>query len=326
LRNDDIRNGLFHTERRVRLDTTTFASTNETSLSPYVQNVTHWTPWLRTIAGARADLFWFDTATLAGSGGTGQVSASQFSPKLGIALGPWEKTELYANFGYGFHSNDARGVVDSARPATPLTRAVGAETGLRTSFIPNLQTSVSAWLLNIQSELTWVGDEGTTEPSGRTRRYGIELANFYTPTPWLTLDFDYAWSHSRFVDFDPAGQHIPEALAATIDGGIAVHNLDGRAKNLFGGLRLRYFGPRTLTQDNLVRSRATTLLYADLGYNLTPNMAITLNVFNLLDEKSSDIDYFYASRLPGEPASGVDDIHTHPSEPRTIRVSLSVTL
>ncbi len=203
---------------------------------------------------------------------------------------------------------------------------MGAETGLRTSFIPNLQTSVTAWLLNIQSELTWVGDEGTTEPSGRTRRYGIELANFYTPTPWLTLDFDYAWSHSRFVDFDPAGQHIPEALAATIDGGIAVHNLDGRAKNLFGGLRLRYFGPRTLTQDNLVRSKATTLLYADLGYNLTPNMAITLNVFNLLDEKSSDIDYFYTSRLPGEPASGVDDTHTHPSEPREFRLSLTMTL
>jgi len=324
LRNDDIRNGLFHTERRIRLDTTTFASTSETSLSPYIQNVTHWTPWLRTIAGARADFFWFDTTTIAGV--TGQVSASQFSPKLGAVLGPWEKTELYVNFGYGFHSNDARGVVDTANPATSLTQAVGAETGIRTSLIPNLQTSLTAWLLNIHSELTWVGDEGTTEPSGRTRRYGIELANFYTPTPWLTLDFDYAWSHSRFVDLDPAGQHIPEALAGTIDGGIALHNLDGWAKDVFGGLRLRYFGPRSLTQDNLVRSRATTLLYADLGYNLTPSTAITLNVFNLLDEKASDIDYFYASRLPGEPTSGVDDIHTHPSEPRTVRVSLTVTL
>jgi hypothetical protein len=326
LRNDDIRNGLFHTERRVRLDTTTFAATGETSISPYVENVAHWTSWLRTIAGARADFFRFDTATLAGSGGTGQVSASQFSPKLGVALGPWEKTELFVNFGYGFHSNDARGVVNPAEPATPLTQAVGAETGLRTSIIPNLQTSLTAWLLNIHSELTWVGDEGTTEPSGRTRRYGIELANFYTPTPWLTLDFDYAWSHSRFVDFDPAGRYIPEALATTIDGGIAVHDLEGWAKNLFGGLRVRYFGPRTLTQDNLVRSRATTLLYADLGYNLTPSLAITLNVFNLLDEKSSDIDYFYASRLPGEPVSGVDDIHTHPSEPRQVRLSLTVTL
>jgi hypothetical protein len=326
IRNDDIRNGLFHTQRRVRLDTTTFASTNETSISPYLQNVTHWTPWLRTTLGARADFFWFDTTTIAGVGGTGQVSANQFSPKIGMALGPWEKTELYVNFGYGFHSNDARGVVDRTDPATPLTRAVGAETGIRTGIIPNLQTSLTAWLLNIHSELTWVGDEGTTEASGRTRRYGVEFANFYTPTSWLTLDFDYAWSHSRFVDFDPAGQHIPEALAATIDGGMALHDLDGWAKDFFGGLRVRYFGPRTLTQDNLIRSRATTLLYADLGYNLTPSMAVTLNVFNLLDEQSSDIDYFYTSRLPGEPAAGVDDVHTHPSEPREVRVSLTMTL
>ncbi|HWU55307.1 MAG TPA: TonB-dependent receptor, partial [Rhizomicrobium sp.] len=259
-------------------------------------------------------------------GGSGQVAASQFSPKIGVALGPWEKTELYANFGYGFHSNDSRGVVNPTDPATPLTQAVGAETGIRTSIIPNLQTSLTAWLLNIHSELTWVGDEGTTEPSGRTRRYGIEFANFYMPAPWLTLDFDYAWSHSRFVDFDPAGQYIPQALATTIDGGIALHNMGGWAKDLFGGLRVRYFGPRTLTQDNLVRSRATTLVYADVGYNLTPNMTVTLNVFNLLNEKASDIDYFYTSRLPGENAGGVDDIHTHPSEPRTVRISLTMSL
>jgi len=324
IRNDDIRNGLFHTERRARLDVTSFAGTVENSASPYIQNVTHWTDWLRTVAGARADFFWFDVTSV--TGGAGHVAASQFSPKLGVVLGPWEKTELYVNFGYGFHSNDARGIVDAANPATPLTQAVGAETGIRTSIIPNLQTSLTAWLLNIQSELTWVGDEGTTEANGRTRRYGVEFTNFYTPTPWLTLDFDYAWSHARFVDFDPAGQHIPEALATTIDGGIALHNLDGWTKDLFGGLRLRYFGPRSLTQDNLVRSKATTLLYADLGYHLTPSTALTLNVFNLLDEKASDIDYFYASRLPGEPASGVDDVHTHPSQPREVRISLSVTL
>lgn len=326
IRHDDIRNGLFHTERRARLDTITFAGTHETSISPYVQNVTHWTPWLRTGAGARADFFWFDTTTVAGSGGTGDVKADIFSPKLGVVLGPWANTELYANVGYGFHSNDARGVVNPTDPATPLTRAVGAETGVRTSIIPHLQTSVTAWLLNIQSELTWVGDEGTTEASGRSRRYGVELANFYTPTPWLTLDFDYAWSHSRFIDVDPAGQYIPESLATTIDGGIAFHDLEGWARDLFGGLRVRYFGPRTLTQDNSVRSRATALLYADFGFHLSPSMAIILNVFNLLDEKASDIDYFYTSRLRGEPAAGLDDIHTHPSEPRTFRVSLTAKL
>ncbi len=168
-----------------------------------------------------------------------------------------------------------------------------------------------------------MGDEGTTEASGRTRRYGVEFANYYTPTRWLTLDLDYAWSHARFIDFDPAGQFIPEALAATFDGGIALHDLDGWAKDLSAGLRLRYFGPRSLTQDNLVRSGATTLLYANLGYNITDGMTAAFDVFNLLDERASDIDYFYTSRLPGEPDWGVGDVHTHPSERREFRVSLT---
>ena len=102
-----------------------------------------------------------------------------------------------------------------------------------------------------------------------------------------------------------------------------MHDLDGWAKDFFGGLRLRYFGPRTLTQDNLVRSKATTLLYADLGYKLTDSLTVTVDIFNLLDQQNSDIDYFYTSRLPGEPPSGVDDIHTHPAEPREFRVALA---
>jgi len=323
IRNDDIENGLFHTERRMRLSTTTLAHTLETSLSPYVQNETSWTRWLRTIAGARADAFWFDVSDKTGSGASGKVSAAQFSPKFSLVLGPWAQTELYLNYGYGFHSNDARGVVACCDPATPLARAVGAESGVRTTIIPGLQSSLSLWILNIQSELTWAGDAGTTEPSGRTRRYGIEFANYYSPTPWLTMDLDYAWSHARYIDPDPAGQYIPEALAGTFDGGIALHGLDGWVRDFSAGLRLRYFGPRSLTQDNLVRSKATTLLYANLGYDIAPGLRLGLDIFNLLDARNSDIDYFYTSRLKGEVPGGVDDIHTHPAEPREFRLSLT---
>ena len=41
---------------------------------------------------------------------------------------------------------------------------------------------------------------------------------------------------------------------------------------------------------------------------------------------ADDIMYFYASRLPGEPASGVEDKHFHPAEPRTLRLSLVLRL
>jgi hypothetical protein len=198
--------------------------------------------------------------------------------------------------------------------------------GLRTSFLPGLRTELSVWQLDLQSELVWDGDAGTNEPSGPTHRYGVELANWWTPVSWLTVDADYAWSHARFTDIEADRPFVPEALVSTFDGGVAVHDLSGWASRWSAGVRLRYFGPRPLTQDNSVRSKATVSLYADVGYRLTDKFAVRVSVFNLLDAKTSDIDYYYTSRLPGEPPAGLDDVHTHPSEPREVRVSLTATL
>jgi hypothetical protein len=322
LRSDLIHNGLFHTEARERLDVTTRDRVDETSLSPYVETKTRWAPRLRTVVGLRADAYWMNVHDLAGGASDG-ISAQILSPKASVILGPWAGTELYLNYGQGFHSNDARGVVAQTAPATPLPSSKGAEVGLRTSLLPGLRTELSLWRLDLQSELVWAGDEGTNAPSGPTRRYGVELANWYTPTRWLTIDADYAWSHARFTDHEPDGPYVPEALVSTFDGGVAVHDISGWAQGWSAGLRLRYFGPRPLTQDNTVRSKATTLVYVDAAYRLTERLTLAVSVFNLLDSRSSDIDYFYASRLPGEPSAGVEDIHSHPAEPRDVRVSLS---
>jgi len=96
-----------------------------------------------------------------------------------------------------------------------------------------------------------------------------------------------------------------------------------RSRPWFGALQLRYFGPRPLNEDNSQRSGSTTLAYLRAGYRLDRNWKLTFDVFNLFDRKASDIDYFYASRLKGEPAEGVNDIHFHPVEPRSLRISVS---
>ncbi|WP_420382488.1 TonB-dependent receptor [Novosphingobium sp.] len=323
VRSDIINNGLYHTEDRIRLSATTVNHIVETSVAPYVQNQTHWTDWLRTIVGLRADAFWMNVDNKAG-GNSGNANRQIFSPKVNVVFGPWEKTELYLDYGRGFHSNDARGVTSNLDPATALPRSSGEEIGLRTTRIPHLRSELSLWRLHLQSELVWDGDAGTNTPSGPTTRYGVEFANWYTPTKWLTIDADYAWSHARFTDVEPDGNYVPEALVSTFDGGIALHDLPGRVSRFSAGLRLRYFGPRPLTQDGTVKSKATTLLYADFGYRISDHARLGVNVFNLLDNKSSDIDYYYVSRLPGEPVAGVADIHTHPSEPREIRASFTL--
>jgi hypothetical protein len=321
VRRDAVRNGLYHTEARARLADKSVDDIVEANAGPYAENRTDWTSWFRTTLGVRGDLFHFDVQNRAG-GASGNRTAADLSPKAALVFGPWSETEFYLDGGYGYHSNDARGVVARADRATPLARSRGAEVGVRNSRVRGLRTSLSLWMLDLQSELVWDGDAGGNEPSGPTRRYGVEFANYYTPRPWLTVDADYAWSHARYTDHEADGDFVPEALVATFDGGVAVHDLTGPWRRASGGLRWRYFGPRPLTQDGAINSQATSLLYADFGYRLTPRWTVALNAFNLLDTRASDIDYYYESRLPGEPAAGVLDLHTHPVEPRSLRLSL----
>jgi outer membrane receptor protein involved in Fe transport len=174
--------------------------------------------------------------------------------------------------------------------------------------------------LSLGSELVFVGDAGTTEPSRPSHRWGFEWANYYTPKPWLILDGDVAWSNAQFTNVDPAGSRIPGAVATVISAGATVDSL----RNVFGSVRLRYFGPRPLIEDASVRSNATSLVNVEGGYKVAKNVKVTLDVFNLLGAKGSDIDYYYTSRLPGEPAGGVNDIHLHPTLPRTARLNLTV--
>lgn len=328
LRNDDItRVGLYHTEARELLNTVRQDAVLQTSVSGYAQNETSWAPKLRTLAGLRLDGYRFDVDSI-DPVNNGLVRSGIVSPKGGVVVGPFEGTEIYANAGFGFHSNDARGATitrdpstgEAADPVTPLVRARGAEVGIRTVAVPHLQTTLTAWTLSLDSELIFVGDAGTTEAGRPSHRYGLELANYYSPRPWLTFDMDASWSQAHFTDSDPTGDVIPGSVQTVISGGATVEN----AHNVFGSLRLRYFGPRPLIEDNSERSRATSLLNADVGYRFTSKLRLSLDLFNLLDAKDSDIDYFYTSRLPGEPLDGLDDIHLHPTLPRTARLGVTI--
>src|SRR4029434_1128228 len=138
------------------------------------------------------------------------------------------------------------------------------------------------------------------------------------PRPWLTLDADLAWSQARFKDSDPAGDRIPGAVEQVASAGVT---LDGHGM-LFGSLRLRYFGARDLVEDGSVRSASTRLLNGQFGARLGPRTELVLDGFNLLNAAAGDVDYYYTSRLPGEPAEGVADVHTHPALPRTLRASV----
>jgi outer membrane receptor protein involved in Fe transport len=223
----------------------------------------------------------------------------------------------------GFHSNDARGVTAATDAADPLVRTYGAEVGVRTAYFQGLHSTAAVWWLDSDSELVFVGDAGETTATRPSRRYGIELANYYSPLDWLTFDVDYSWSHTRFRDNEPEGEHVPGSIENVVAAGVTVHDIYG----LLASLRLRYFGPRPLNEDDSERSHETIMLGALLAYDITPNLRITGEVFNVLDRNDAEIDYFYDSCLQSEitDSGGVQscpptpDIHFHPVYPIMFR-------
>jgi hypothetical protein len=323
--NDNVNNALQSTVAQQVLSVTRADHIVETSGAAYIENLTRWTNKFRTLVGLRGDRYRFkvDSDNAANSGTSNNGLGS---PKLNLIFGPWSQTEYYVNMGEGFHSNDARGTTITVDPKDPtasvdkvsgLVRSKGYELGVRTSLVEGLQTSLSLYLLDFDSELLFAGDAGTTEASRPSRRTGFELSNYYKQGDWLTLDFDIAFARARFRDDDPVGSRIPGAVEGVASAAATVDNIGP----WFGTLQWRYFGPRPLIEDNSVRSNNTSSINGRVGYKVSPRTRIELEGFNLTDRKASSIDYYYESRVtPGGPAQS--DIHFHPLEPRSFRLAL----
>lgn len=206
------------------------------------------------------------------------------SPKLGLVLGPWAKTELYLNAGTGFHSNDARGTVTTVDPATLapvspspfLVRSKGAEVGVRTQPVKDTTSTFAVFLLDFNSEILFVGDAGTTEASRPSRRIGAEYTLRSKLTPWLWLDLDAAYTRARFLEDDPAapGRYIPGATEGVVSAALNFDNVWG---GWFGGVRWRYFGPRPLIEDNSVRSKQSAPVSARLGYKFADGLIVRVD-------------------------------------------------
>jgi hypothetical protein len=318
--------GLYAAAQGARLDVKLESRVRQTQWGVYGELATPWTPWLRSVVGLRADAarFQVDSSVAANSG---KVSDSIASPKLSLVFGPWQKTEFFANLGSGFHSNDARGTTAAVDPVPGLVRSRGAELGARTELVPGLQSSLALWRLDLDSELVFVGDAGTTEPNRASRRTGIEWNNHWqldglggkALRGWL-LDVDLAASRARFRDEAPEGPHVPGAVNHVVSAGITWADPDSPWSAQF---QLRHFGPRDLVEDGSQRSAATTLAYLRGGWRVNKHFRLNVDVFNLFDREASDIDYYYESQRAGEAVPAADR-HFHPVEPRSVRVTATL--
>ena len=304
----------------------------QSSLGLFADTTVQVTPWMRATAGLRANQYWFDITESNIAANVGEEDDTLVQPKFSLVFGPFNDTEIYLNFGEAFHSNDARGTVTRidpasgapADPVTPLVQSRGAEIGLRTSVVEGLQSTVAVWWLELDSELLFVGDAGSTEPSGASRRFGVEWSNFYRINDVLTFDADIAFTDSEFKN----GDEIPGSVGRVITSGLSFELPSGP----FGGIYLRHFGDSPLTEDGSVTADSTSVVNLRAGYR-RERYEVAVDAFNLLDSNDPDIAYFFESCLPTDPQAvcgagssgeGVEDVNFHPVEPLQLRATFTV--
>ena len=289
----------------------------EQSYSPFLKFDLAPLAWLRLVTGARGDIFTYHVSSKVNSAGgdlNGDVTRARPNVKANVILGPWSQTELFANFGTGFHSNDARAVIlDPKLPALPTAR--GWELGVKTKVLPRVELSATYWVLDLASELVFIGDDGTTQARGPSHREGWEFATRVKLLEWLTFSGDVTTSRATF----DTGAAVPLAPRVTGRADLAARLPWGFAASL----GMRHLGDRFADEDRHQTARGSTLFDVTGRYRWKAFEAFA-TIENLTNVEWREAQFFFASRLPGEPAGGVPDIHFTPGNPRTVLGGVAV--
>jgi outer membrane receptor protein involved in Fe transport len=302
----------------------------------YFQNTTLWTHWLRSVIGAREEFYHAsDVSSVTAARGVGHQWL--FQPKVSVVLGPWASTEFYLSYGRGFHSDDVRGVfgtvpergIPLAGGPTPLlAMTTGAELGIRSNVTRKLSVQLAIFQQDFRSELSYNADAGQDEAGAPSRRQGLELSAQYRPARWIEFNTDLAFSRPRYrssnlAAYDLAGSYIADAPNFIGSAGILIDKLGPWN----GGLQWRRLGAHPLVDgEHDPRSNGYSEFNLDVGYNASSHMKFQVSIFNVLNSRDNAAEYFYTSRLPGEPAQGVEGFQVHPLEPRSVRFTITRSL
>ncbi|WP_422349533.1 TonB-dependent receptor [Flagellimonas sp.] len=240
-----------------------------------------------------------------------------FSPKFNTIYSPTANTQFFLKTGIGFHSNDAR-VVVANNGEEILPAAYGVDLGTIVKPVDRLVLNATLWTLFLDQEFVYVGDAGIVEPSGKTRRLGVEVGARYQATDWLYLYADANYTHARSTEAGDGQDFIPLAPDLTTVGGLVIDCENG----LSGGINYRYIDDRPANEDNSIVAEGYFVTDANLNYNLG-NWTLGLVVENLFDTAWNETQFATESRLFDE-TEAVEEIHFTPGVPFYLRGSVTV--
>ena len=237
-------------------------------------------------------------------------------PKLNFNYIQNEKVAYFLKSGFGFHSNDTRVVLQEDREILPTV--FGADLGTTLKPNQNLIVNAALWTLLSDQEFVYVGDAGIVEPSGKSKRLGVDLGVRYQLNDYLFLDFDANYAFARSVD-EPSGQdYIPLAPEFTSTGGISFKNF----KRFSGNLNYRFMGDRAANEDNSVIAEGYLVSDLSLNYKLSKDFEVGVVVNNLFNTEWNETQFLTESQLQSEPQS-VEEIHFTPGTPFFAKIKLT---
>jgi hypothetical protein len=239
------------------------------------------------------------------------------SPKLNFIYSPNRDFQLFLKTGIGFHSNDTRVVVANGGEDI-LPAAYGADLGGIYKLTDNLIFNTALWALFLEQEFVYVGDAGIVEPSGKTRRLGVDFGLRYEALDWLYFYGDANYTYARSTEEPKGEDYIPLAPDFTSTGGIAVENL----ANFSGGLNYRYIKDRPANEDNSIIAEGYMVTDFNINYTFR-NFVFGIAVENLFDTDWNETQFATESRLFDEPES-VEEIHFTPGTPFFLRGKVTV--
>ena len=317
-RSDDIENQLWHTVKRKRIENRAHALIHQRSTGVYLNEVFRFNDHFRLDLGARFDYFIFDIEDLLSSDSTHQnYSGFNFqtnvSPKLSFNFTPTDRLQFFLNAGSGFHSNDGRSVVQEPNKHE-MPRAPGAEIGILVHLSNKFVASVALWWMELENELIYVGDDGTTEDKGPSRRKGIDFSARYKINSWLFADADLNISSSRFINKLFGSERITDYYVPLSPTLTSAGGLTARFKNgIETGLRYRYLATRPANESNTIVAKGYNLFDFSANYK-TKHFKIGLTIENLTNIEWNEAQFATESRLQNESQS-VDELHFTPGTP-----------
>ena len=307
---------LAHTVKRSFIDYVKLGDIKEANAFGFIQQQATFSNWVID-AGVRFDYLHFDYLDKLQPTQLPAQGKTIVSPKINIQYTVSPKVQLYAKVGKGFHSNDTR-VVVANKGEEILPAAYGADLGIILKPTSNLIINIAAYYLHLNQEFVYVGDDGNIEPSGKTRRQGIDIITRYQFTKNLFANANFNFTKPQAIGKPKGADYIPLAPRATSTGGLFYKKREG----LNGGLTYRYIKDRPANEDNSIIAKGYFLLDGSLNYT-KPKFEIGLAVENILNVKWNEAQFATESRLKNETAP-VTELNFTPGTPFFARLKFAI--